>query len=295
MSKLSYPFVVNHGKTGLTVTSLQDETEFQSETTRENLITSCRSFYDQLSLTLESSGIGKTLFFLNYGYVEVDDNNDSRREVARGASNRDAIRLGYELIGSTSVDSRDVLDIGCGRGGLSLVMASEFGARVTGVDLSSLAIDFCRANHGSHHNLTFVVGNAENLPIADSAFDVVTNLESSHCYPDIKLFLHEVRRVLRPRGIFLYADLLEPESWQAIKTEMSQLGLTLTTERDVTENILASRDRAAAIEAKAPRDRTQLMKNFLGLPGSLTYNHLRDGLMQYRILKAVAASQPVLP
>src|SRR5258708_17532436 len=141
---------------------------------------SCRSFYDQLSRTLESSEIGKTLFFLNYGYVELGGDNDSRREIAQGAPNRDAIRLAYELIGSTSLDGRDVLDVGCGRGGISLLIASELGARVTGVELSPLEIDFCRASHGSHRNLTFMVGNAGNLPVEDDAFDVVTNLESSH-------------------------------------------------------------------------------------------------------------------
>lgn len=93
----------------------------------------------------------------------------------------------------------------------------------------------------------------------------------------------------------MHADLLEPGSWQEIRTAMRKFDLILAIDRDVTENILASRDRAAAIESKAPRERTQLMKNFLGLPGSLTYSRLRDGLMQYRILRAVAASQRTLP
>lgn len=288
MSELSYPFVVNHGNAGLTVTSLQDKEAVRSETTRDDLIALCRSFYDQVSRTLDSSGMGEVLFFLNYGYVEIDGNNESRYEVSESAPYRDAIRLAYELVGSTSVHGRDVLDIGCGRGGVSLLMASEFGARVTGVDLSPVAIDFCCARHGSHPNLTFVVGDAGNLPVADGAFDVATNLESSHCYPDIKMFLREVRRVLRPGGVFLHADLLEPESWQEIRTEMSKLGLAMTSDRDITKNILAARDRAAALEAKVPRERTQLMKNFLGLPGSLTYSRLRDGSMQYRMSRAVA-------
>ncbi|MFJ4654449.1 class I SAM-dependent methyltransferase [Nocardia sp. NPDC088792] len=288
MSELSYPFVVNHGSAGLTVTSLQDREAVRNRTAPDDLVALCRSFYDQVSRTLDSSELGEVLFFLDYGYVEVDGNNESRYEIAENVPYREAVRLAYELLGSTVIRGRTVLDIGCGRGGLCRVLSSEFDARVTGVDLSPVAIEFCRARHGAQPNTTFLVGDAGHLPLADNTFDVVTNLESSHCYADMAQFLHEVRRILRPGGTFLHADLLEPGSWQEMRTEMSKLGLIVTSDRDITANIVAARDRAAVLEAQAPRERTQLMKNFLGLPGSLTYRLLRDGALQYRLSRAVA-------
>ena len=43
--------------------------------------------------------------------------------------------------------------------------------------------------------LSFEVGDAENLASADGAFDVVANIESSHCYGNIPRFTREVARV----------------------------------------------------------------------------------------------------
>ena len=52
------------------------------------------------------------------------------------------------------------------------------------------------------------MGDAEHLPFEDSAFDAVTNLESSHTYPSVRSFLSEVAGVVRGEGLFLYTDLL---------------------------------------------------------------------------------------
>src|ERR1700690_3091246 len=49
-------------------------------------------------------------------------------------------------------------------------------------------------------------GDAENLPFEKNTFDVVINVEASHCYPNFPRFLSEVARVLRHGGHFLYAD-----------------------------------------------------------------------------------------
>ncbi|QDU31359.1 Phthiotriol/phenolphthiotriol dimycocerosates methyltransferase [Anatilimnocola aggregata] len=56
--------------------------------------------------------------------------------------------------------------------------------------------------------LSFVVGDAENLPFEDDTFDAVVNVESSHCYRSDPAFLAQVRRVLRTGGHVLFADLI---------------------------------------------------------------------------------------
>jgi SAM-dependent methyltransferase len=52
----------------------------------------------------------------------------------------------------------------------------------------------------------FVKGDAESLSFDPGRFDVVINIESSHCYGSMETFLANVRRVLRYGGCFLYAD-----------------------------------------------------------------------------------------
>jgi NAD(P)-dependent dehydrogenase (short-subunit alcohol dehydrogenase family)/acyl carrier protein len=141
---------------------------------------SYREFYDDVTRRLEQTGVGEASFFLNYGYISLPGSEDeAQRQVPDGVFNPSSVRLAYELIGAADLSGRHVVDVGCGRGGTARLMAEEFGAIVTGVDLSPEAIAFCRRTH-HHPNVRFEVGDAEHLPLDDRAFDVVTNVESSH-------------------------------------------------------------------------------------------------------------------
>jgi SAM-dependent methyltransferase len=147
--------------------------------------------------------MGAASFFLNYGYVSLGEGeaDEARFEVPAEVFNRNSIRLAFELIGSTALNDRKVLDVGCGRGGTVALLAETFGAAATGVDLAPESIAFCRSTH--EHGTRFEVGDAEHLPFEGESFEVVTNIESSHTYPNLRRFY---RGSARPRegGIFLY-------------------------------------------------------------------------------------------
>ena len=96
------------------------------------------------------------------------------------------------------------------------LIAERFDADVTGVDLSPEAIAFCRRTH-RHPRVRFEVGDAEHVPVEDRAFDVVTNVESSHTYPNLRAFFAEVSRVLVSGGLFLYTDLLPVQRWMEVR------------------------------------------------------------------------------
>ena len=66
-------------------------------------------------------------------------------------------------------------------------------------------VAFCQKHYAAFTNITFVRGNALNLPFENEAFDLVVNVEASHAYGNDASFLREVRRVLHPEGQFLYA------------------------------------------------------------------------------------------
>ncbi len=247
-----------------------------------------RDFYDDVSRRLRQSGVGEASFFLNYGYVSTDAGEDeSRVEVPEQVFNRNSVRLVHELIGATALKGKRVLDVGCGRGGMVALMAEVLQAKAVGMDLSPEAIAFCRGTHGK--GTRFEVGDSENMPFKDAAFDVVTNVESSHTYPNLRAFYAEVARVIRKGGVFLYTDLLPVERWLEVRAMLPPLGFGILGERDITHNVLASCDEVAATRAQAFGGHDAMIDNFLAVPGSAVYEQMNSGAWQYRILRAQRA------
>jgi SAM-dependent methyltransferase/acyl carrier protein len=248
--------------------------------------TSYRDFYNDVTRRLEQSGVGAASFFLNYGYVSLDASSDeSPFQVPPETFNRNSVCLALELIGSNQLTGKRVLDVGCGRGGTAALLGETFGAQAIGVDLSPEAITFCRKTHGE--KARFEVGDAEHLPFEDRSFDVVTNMESSHTYPNLRAFFAEVQRVLVSGGTFLYTDLLPVQRWAEVEILLSSLGLRIGTRRDITKNVLASCDEVAANRVKAFGGSNEMIDNFLAVPGSGVYEQMNSGAWEYRILRAV--------
>jgi 2-polyprenyl-3-methyl-5-hydroxy-6-metoxy-1,4-benzoquinol methylase len=92
-----------------------------------------------------------------------------------------------------------VLDVACGQG-LWLRAAAARGAQPAGVDLSSRAIEVCRADlpQGEFHAVP-----AESLPFASGRFDLVTCLGSLEHFVDPAGALREMVRVARDDARFV--------------------------------------------------------------------------------------------
>ena len=245
---------------------------------------SYREFYNDVTRRLERSGVGEASFFLNYGYISKGEGDEARLEVPPGVFNANSVRLAFEVIGATELRDRRVLDVGCGRGGTVALVCELFQAKATGVDIAPEAIMFCRRTH--LHAVGFEVGDAEHLPFDDGSFEVVTNIESSHTYPNLRAFFAEVRRVLISGGEFLYADLLPVQRWAEVQLLLTSLGFTTTRERNITANVLASCDEVAATRAQAFGEPNPMIDNFLAVPGSAVYEQMQSGVWEYRIVRA---------
>jgi arsenite methyltransferase len=102
-----------------------------------------------------------------------------------------------------------VLDVASGRGRTDRLLASGFGAEVTGVELSAQSVAAAQAEAeaaGLGGRVRFLAGDAGTLPVASGAFDVVV-CECALClFPDKERAVDEMRRVLRPGGIVAIAD-----------------------------------------------------------------------------------------
>lgn len=102
-----------------------------------------------------------------------------------------------------------VLDAGCGAGHTALALAPG-AAHVTAIDLATamLAQGQRLADERGLTNITFQPGDVEALTFADASFDLVTSRYSAHHWPHPQQALAEFRRVLRPGGRVLLADVV---------------------------------------------------------------------------------------
>jgi SAM-dependent methyltransferase len=95
-----------------------------------------------------------------------------------------------------------ILDVACGSGATAVLLARELGCETVGVDLGARAIE--RAPH--HPRASFLVGDAEALPLRDASFDVALSECSLCTFPDKPRALAEMARVVRPGGRIAIAD-----------------------------------------------------------------------------------------
>lgn len=99
--------------------------------------------------------------------------------------------------------SRRVLDVGCGTGYGSAMVAARVG-EVVGIDSSEEAVARAKAKH-QLDNVEFVAMPATELRFPDGSFDAAYSIQVIEHIEDVELHLSEVGRVLRPGGKFVVA------------------------------------------------------------------------------------------
>lgn len=125
-------------------------------------------------------------------------------------------------------DTGSILDVGCGTGVFLKAVAEDRWAGISGVDLSYEMIKLASERLGARADLR--VGDAENLPWPEAAFDVVTCSSSLHHYPQPQKALCEMKRVLRPGGRLILADVWMPVPLRQV---MNSVIIPLGREGDV--------------------------------------------------------------
>lgn len=104
-----------------------------------------------------------------------------------------------------------VLEIGCGRGITAIFIARHYGCSVTGIDISPALITSARDRAKSENlagKTSFIIADAQELPLLSDSFDVVVSECSLSLLPDKERAIDEIRRVLKPRGKITITDLI---------------------------------------------------------------------------------------
>lgn len=184
--------------------------------------------------------------------------------------------------------------IGTGRIALPLV---ERGYAYTGVDISEPMMEKLREKLTGSHRLTLVNADITALPLESASFDVAIASHILHLIPDWRKAMAEIRRVLKPDGVFIYFH--HPNRGVATHHEvdhqwveiLARYGYQSTFKGAVTEDVLTYlTDQGADLEtvtvAEVSRTRTlaevlqaycdRIYSNFWQIPDSIFNVALAD-------------------
>ncbi|MDP7002221.1 MAG: class I SAM-dependent methyltransferase [Candidatus Thalassarchaeaceae archaeon] len=221
--------------------------------------------------------------FMNYGY---NDDNGIELEI-EDERDRLFIQLYHMNIRDADLSGKNVLEVGSGRGGGAFWIARTLSPlSLTAVDYSKDVINLCRTWYSDQENLRFVVGNAEELPFDPESFDVVYNVESSHCYANIAAFLREVFRVLKPRGKFCWTDIRDRVRMEKLHQQFLGTGFEILSSKEVTPEVIDALDkidqgRREMIRKRAPASLRRSFETFGGVPGTPVYQAFKNGELNY--------------
>jgi len=107
------------------------------------------------------------------------------------------------------LQDKRILDVGCGDG-MNAVMMAMMGARVTGIDISSKAIEVAQRRAELNNvadRVQFICSPIETVPLADQSFDIIWGDGIlHHVLDDLEPILQHLRPSLKSDGCFLYAE-----------------------------------------------------------------------------------------
>lgn len=122
----------------------------------------------------------------------------------------------------------NILDVGCGTGSVTIPAKMKVGerGRAAGIDPAPEMITVARQKASrARLEIDFRVGVIEALPFPDGTFDVVTSSLMMHHLPENLQIkgLSEIRRVLKPGGRLLIADMMRPDTslWKRFFTSLA--------------------------------------------------------------------------
>ena len=130
-----------------------------------------------------------------------------------------------------------VVDLGCGTGGSAAALKKAFRkAQVIGLDLSAGMLGQARRQSRMTRPIRFVNAGMDSLPFAGRSVDLVFSNLAIPWLDNFEALFGEVRRVLKPGGMFLFSmygagslvQLREASAFEPVFPDLLQVGDALT-------------------------------------------------------------------
>ena len=220
---------------------------------------------------------------MNYGYAVESETGHTIVLSPEEETERFSYQL-YHFMATgfkknANLNGLNMVEVGSGRGGgLAYIVKNLKPLKAIGVDYSQQQVNFCQRTYASLSGLSYVWGDAENLPLENESVDLVINVESSHCYGNFEKFVSEVARILKKGGIFMITDFVTSEEAPKFEKTLEKY-LEITEKKDISKNVLNSlkfdsERRMELIQNRTPRILRPLLKRFSGAEGSNIYQEL---------------------
>ena len=190
----------------------------------------------------------------------------------------------------------NVLDAGCGIGGSSIFLAKNIGCNVHGITLSKKQSETAKslAEKNNVSNLAeFSHANYLETGFDDNSFDIVWAIESFGSASDKSLFFKEMKRILKPGGRILFADMFKPMTYDISRNKTMQIMLNGWAISDILSiEELNSLSDKFDFEVTQIKDATKLIKksvnliyyaSILGFFGTKIYNFFKEASYFSRI------------
>lgn len=177
--------------------------------------------------------------FYNHGYATLDDSPLLDYDEEDMLWKHQCNLYTHLLLLIDSVKDKNLLDVGCGLGHGPNIYRKYFDlGKVDAIDLNRSHISFAKRNF---KNVSYQTASATELPYEDSTFDIVTNVESLHCYKFTAHFYRESYRVLKKGGYLLLTDPFIPYKADLIAEDFfARSGYWMVEKRNISDYVARS-------------------------------------------------------
>ncbi|EED14264.1 sterol 24-c-methyltransferase, putative [Talaromyces stipitatus ATCC 10500] len=206
-----------------------EETEATRESRRAEYATLTRHYYN-LATDLYEYGWGSSFHFCRFAYGEPFHQAIARHEHYL------AHCMGLK-------EGMKVLDVGCGVGGPAREMVKFAGVNVVGFNNNDYQIQRATRyaeREGLSDKLTFQKGDFMQMPFPDNSFDAVYAIEATVHAPSLEGVYSEIRRVLKPGGIFGVYEWLMTDEYDNDNQEHREIRLGIEQGNGISNMVKVS-------------------------------------------------------
>lgn len=107
------------------------------------------------------------------------------------------------LLEKHGVRDAHIMDLGCGFGRL-FDAYKPYGSKFTLLDYATNMLEQAQERLGRHAEITFIQGDAREVPLPDATVDAIISVRTLHHLPDYHRFIGELHRLLTPGGLVIF-------------------------------------------------------------------------------------------